>query len=129
MIGNGMPNWILNRHYCFQGDCYDSAISNRTGCDLAVGLTNECLDASQLADEPSLTNRVRADELCMSRIYDLVPSVGGTGRNPYHATQKCDFYDSFSCFPEMRWLNEVANTTAFRKVVSGSGVLFSVDAR
>ncbi|KZT70883.1 alpha/beta-hydrolase [Daedalea quercina L-15889] len=121
MIGNGMSDWALNWRYWIQGNCYDNPIFNRTGCDLAIGLINECLDASQLAyEEPSLANRVRADELCMSRIYDLVPAVGSTGRNPYHATQKCDFYDSFSCFPEMRWLNEVANSGAFRRVIGVS---------
>ena len=119
MIGNGMSDWMLNWRYWIQGNCYDNPIFNRTGCDLAVDYVNKCLDLSQLAfEEPSLENRVRADEVCMD-IYVHVPPVGSTGRNPYHATQKCDFYDRSTCFPEMDWLNEVANSSALRKVVSG----------
>lgn len=42
-------------------------------------------------------------------IYLHIPPVGSTGRNPYRSTQECDFYDSSTRFPEMGWLNEVAN--------------------
>ena len=120
MIGNGMSDWVLNWRYWIQGNCYDNPILNRTGCDLAVDYVNKCLDVSQLAlEEPTLENRARADEVCMD-IYAHVPPVGSTGRNPYHSTQKCDFYDRSTCFPEMNWLEKVANSSALRKVVSAT---------
>ncbi|KAH9913368.1 Alpha/Beta hydrolase protein [Fomitopsis serialis] len=120
MIGNGMSDFALNWRYWIQGNCYDNPIFNRTGCDLAAALIPACLDATQLAyEEPSAETRARADVLCMD-IYDHVSDVGSTGRNPYHATQKCDFKDTLSCFPEMGWLNEVMNQSAVRRVIGVS---------
>lgn len=128
------PRWYA------QSNCHDNPIVNGTGCDVAISVLPECMDAAQLAyEQPSLENKLAASQTCDVAV-GAIYAAGLTGRNPYHATQavsifiiasfacvlcscwrrftQCNIGEVYDCFPEMGWLNDVMHSNKIRSYVS-----------
>lgn len=117
MIGNGWSDPLGNYKWYAQSNCHDNPIVNGTGCDVAISVLPECMDAAQLAyEQPSLENKLAASQTCDVAV-GAIYAAGLTGRNPYHATQACNIGEVYDCFPEMGWLNDVMHSNKIRSYI------------